>query len=266
MEDIKYKKQFGQNFIYDTNLLKAIVCDAEITSDDEVLEIGVGAATLTKCLCEKAKKVVCYEIDESLRERIYENLKDYSNFQINFKDIMLANADEINNKFNDKFKIVANLPYYITSPIIFKFLEEDYNLDSLTIMVQKEVADRICSKENCKDYGILSVMIASRADAKIVRQINRKMFTPVPNVDSSLVNIKINKNKFGIKNISIFREFIKNCFSMRRKTLMNNLKGFCPKEKLEECLNNFNFPLNVRSEQLSVENLVMLYKNLFEQN
>lgn len=262
MEEIKYKKQYGQNFIYDKNLLKAIVCDAEVSNQDEVLEIGVGEATLTQCLCEKAKKVVCYEIDESLKERIFSNLTKFDNYEINFKDIMKADADEINNKFGQKFKIVANLPYYITSPIIFKFLEEDYNLESLTIMVQKEVADRICAKENNKDYGVLSVMINSQANAKVVRQINRKMFTPIPNVDSSLVRIEIDKNKFPIKNFEKYRNFIKQCFSMRRKTLSNNLKGFCDKEVLQQSLKNLGYSESVRSEQISVENFVKLFNQI----
>lgn len=259
MEEIKYKKQYGQNFIYDTNLLKALVNDAFVTNKDEVLEIGVGAGTLTKCLCEKAKKVVCYEIDKSLEDKILNNLCDYNNFEINFKDIMKADKEEINSKFEGAFKIVANLPYYITSPIIFKFLEEDYNLTSLSIMVQKEVADRICAKENTKDYGILSVMIQSCADAKITRQINRKMFTPMPNVDSSFVNIQINKNKYDIKNKDKFRNFIKTCFSMRRKTLTNNLKSFCNKNNLLDALKQLNLPENVRSEQISVENFVKIF-------
>lgn len=264
MEELKYKKQYGQNFIYDTNLLKAIVNDAEVCCDDEVLEIGVGVGSLTKCLCQKAKKVVCYEIDESLKQRIENNLCDFNNFEINFKDIMQAGEDEINKKFAKPFKIVANLPYYITSPIIFKFLEGNYNLKSLTIMVQKEVADRICAEENSKDYGILSVMIKANANAKIVRQINRKMFTPVPNVDSSLVKIDICKNKFNIKDAQKYRLFIKQSFSMRRKTLTNNLKGFCEKTELLEVLKKLNLKENVRSEQISVENLVNIYKLLFE--
>lgn len=264
MEEIKFKKQYGQNFIFDTNLLRALVSDASVSSEDEILEIGVGAGTLTRCLCEKAKKVVCYEIDESLEETIKNNLKGFSNFEINFKDIMKTDFQEINSKFQKEFKIVANLPYYITSPIIFKFLEDDYKLLSLAIMVQKEVADRICSKENSKDYGVLSVMIQTYADVKIARNINRKMFTPQPNVDSSFVLISINKNKFDIQDKTKYRNFIKNCFSMRRKTLTNNLKGFCDKNILLEALKSLNLSDSVRSEQISVENLVKLYKYIFE--
>lgn len=260
--EIKYKKAFGQNFIYDTNLLKAIVQDAKISCEDEVLEIGVGAGTLTKELASKAKKVVCYEIDESLKEIISQNISAFNNVKINFKDILKADENEINAQFENSFKIVANLPYYITTPIIFKFLEGKFNITSLTIMVQKEVGERICSKEKSKDYGILSVMIQSFADAKIVRQINRQMFTPVPNVDSCLVKIDINKNKYNINNLIEYRNFISTCFSMRRKTLINNLKSYSSKEDIINALNKLNLKENTRSEELSIKSLVDLFNIL----
>lgn len=262
MEKINYKKQFGQNFIYDTNLLKAIVQDAGVTSNDEVLEIGVGAGTLTKEICNCAKKVVSYEIDKSLEPFINDNLKNVNNHTLIFKDIMEAENSEISEHFENEFKIVANLPYYITTPIIFKFLEGNFNLTSLTIMVQKEVGDRICSKENSKDYGILSVMLQTYANCKVTRQINRKMFTPSPNVDSCLVRIDLDYNKFNVKNKEKYRDFIKTCFSMRRKTLTNNLKGYVDKEKLLNSLKLLNLNESVRSEQISVENLVKLYNLL----
>lgn len=262
MEELRYKKQYGQNFIYDTNLLKAIVSDSGITSEDNVLEIGVGVGSLTKFLAEKANKVVCYEIDETLKDRIEENLKDFNNVNVNYKDILKADKEEIENHFNGPFKIVANLPYYITTPIIFKFLEENYNLTSLTIMVQKEVGERICSCCGNKDYGILSVMIQSYSNCKIVRNIGRQMFTPVPNVDSCLVKIDIDKNKFNIKNYNDYRNFINACFSMRRKTLVNNLKNYCSKDKLINSLNKLNLKENVRSEQLTIKNLVDLFNML----
>ena len=264
MEKLNYKKQFGQNFIYDTNLLKAIVSDAEVNEDDEVLEIGVGVGSLTKQICEKANKVVSYEIDTTLEPFIKENLKDCTNHTLIFKDIMEEENENITKHFNGAFKIVANLPYYITTPIIFKFLEGNFNLTSLTIMVQKEVGERIVSKENSKDYGILSVMLQTYANCKITRQINRKMFTPSPNVDSCLVKIDINNDKFNIKNKESYREFIKNCFSMRRKTLTNNLKGKVEKDLLINSLNSLNLPENVRTEQISVQNLVNLYNLIYE--
>jgi len=262
MEKLNYKKQFGQNFIYDTNLLKAIVSDAEVKPSDEVLEIGVGVGSLTKQICLKAKKVVSYEIDTSLEPFIKENLNDITNHTLIFKDIMEEDNENIKNHFNSEFKIVANLPYYITTPIIFKFLEGNFNLTSLTIMVQKEVGERICAKENSKDYGILSVMLGSYANCKITRQINRKMFTPSPNVDSCLVKIDL-CDKYNIKNKDKYREFIKNCFSMRRKTLTNNLKGKVDKNLLINALKTLNLQENVRTEQISIQNLVNLFNLLY---
>jgi len=264
MENIKYKKAFGQNFIYDTNLLKAIVKDAKVSKTDEILEIGVGAGTLTRQLASCCKKVICYEIDESLKDIINSNICEFNNVNVIFKDILKARDEEINSHFNSNFSIVANLPYYITTPIIFKFLEGDFNLKSLTIMVQKEVGERICAKSGNKNYGILSVMIQSFSDAKIVRQINRQMFTPVPNVDSCLVKIDINKSKFNIKNYNEYRTFINKCFSMRRKTLLNNLKDYKDKDKIISALQTLNIKENVRSEEISIENLIKLYSILAE--
>ena len=265
MENFKFKKQYGQNFLKDKNLLEAICLDAGITKDDEVLEIGVGFGALTWFLCKHAKKVVCYEIDTSLKEKIADTLSDYNNYEINFKDILSVDNKEISSKFSKPFKIVANLPYYITTPIIFKFLESDLDIKSLTIMVQSEVGERICSKHNTKDYGILSVMVQSRSDAKVVRKVNRNLFYPVPNVDSCIVNINIDKHKFKINNFIKFKHFIQSAFSMRRKTLVNNLKsaGF-NMDCIIKVLENLNLNSSVRSESLSVENLVKLYKALVD--
>lgn len=266
MSEFKFKKQYGQNFISDTNLLKAIVMDAKISKQDEVLEIGVGFGSLTKCLCEASKKVVCFEIDESLDEKIRENLNEETNYEINYKDILKVSNDEILKKFEGRFKIVANLPYYITTPIIFKFLESELNIDSLTIMVQKEVGERICSGENKKDYGILSVIIQTFADVKITRIVNRNMFYPVPNVDSCVVNIKLNKQKFNIKDKSKYQNFIQNCFSMRRKTLFNNLKPYYNSNKILEALNKLSLNNSIRSENLTIKNFVDLFDLLTENN
>lgn len=264
MNDIKYKKEFGQNFIYDTNLLKAIVNDAGITQNDEVLEIGVGIGSLTKELCLASKKVVSVEIDTSLKNKIEEYLEGVNNSELIFNDILKLSNEEIGDFFEDKFKIVANLPYYITTPIIFKFLNGNFNLESMTIMVQKEVGERICAKENCKDYGILSVSTQSFADCKIVRNINRKMFTPSPNVDSCLVKIDLNKGKFKIKDKEKYIDFVKKAFSMRRKTLLNNLKDSYCKDNIINGLSKIGLSENARSEQVSVQNFVKLYNILNE--
>ena len=257
MNDFVFKKKFGQNFISDKNLLNAIASDAEICNKDEILEIGAGAGSLTQVLSERAKKVVSFEIDTDLTEGLLAlNLK---NVEFVFGDFMHYNLSEIEQKFEKNYKVVANLPYYITTPIIFRFLEEATKLDSLTIMVQKEVAERVCAKVGGKDYGILTVMTSFYGEPKITRIIKRQMFFPVPNVDSALLNIKITE-KYQNVDKKTFLKFIKTCFSMRRKTLLNNLSSIYSKEKLKGVLGEEI--LQKRAEQFSLDEFVDLFEKL----
>lgn len=252
-----FKKKFGQNFITDTNLLKAIVSDGEINKEDEVLEIGAGAGSLTKQLSEKAKKVVAYEIDKDLQPTL-ESLK-LKNVKFIYKDALKEPIKEIEKKFSGTYKIVANLPYYITTPLIFKFLTETNKVGSLTIMVQKEVADRIVAKEGSKDYGVLSVMCQFYTLPKITRIVKRQMFYPIPNVDSAIVTMK---KKEMPKDIDIyqFEHFVKKCFSMRRKTLLNNLNGYDNMSK-EDIINKLGEEMsNKRAEMLSLEDFLKMFK------
>ena len=256
MEKINFKKKFGQNFISDKNLLSAIASDAQVSAEDEILEIGAGAGSLTQVLSQRAKKVVSYEIDKDLTD-ILQNL-NLPNVEFVFCDFMKCEMQEIEQKFDKKFKVVANLPYYITTPIIFKLLEESKKLESLTIMVQKEVAERICANPGGKDYGILSVMVNFYGKPKITRIINRNMFFPAPNVDSALVNIEI-EPKFDVDRIA-FSKFVKACFSMRRKTLLNNLSTIFDKQKLKNVLSEEI--LKSRAEVLSLVQLIEIFKML----
>lgn len=258
MLDFVFKKKFGQNFISDKNLLNAIVSDAQINAGDEVLEIGPGAGSLTQALSQKANKVVAYEIDNDLKEHLCSlNLE---NVEFVFQDFMDAKMSEVEDKFDKKYKVVANLPYYITTPIIFKFLENAEKLESLTIMVQKEVAERVCAEFGGKDYGILTVMTNFYGTPKITRIIGRQMFYPVPNVDSALLHIQIEKDKFKGVDSKEFLKFIKSCFSMRRKTLLNNLSGIYDKNKLKEVLDEET--LRKRAEQFSLPEFVELFKKV----
>lgn len=262
--DFEFKKKFGQNFISDTNLLNSIVSDAEITSSDEVLEIGVGAGTLTKILSSSASKVVGIEIDKEL-EKIHEiTLADTKNVKVIFDDFMSLSSEFINSQFSKPFKVVANLPYYITTPIIFKLLEEDFNIVSLTLMVQKEVAERLISKQGSKDYGAITVQLNSIADVKLKRIVGRQMFSPVPNVDSAIIKIDIDRNKFQIDNFKLHKQLIKVAFSMRRKTLSNCLKsGFgLLASQIDELFKSCSLDLNVRGESLSISQFVMLSNEL----
>ena len=261
-----FKKKFGQNFLTDTNLLNAICDDADISKADEVLEIGVGAGTLTKVLSNHAKKVVGYEIDKSLFDVLSLTLKDCENVEVNFKDFLLAGCDEINAKFGGKFKVVANLPYYITTNIIFKLIEEDFNVESLTLMVQKEVAERLTANKNTKEYGTITAELDAVGDVKIMRIVPRTMFLPQPNVDSAIINIKINKNKYDIFDVQLFRKVVRASFSMRRKTLSNCLKtnfGFSA-QQLDELFAVLNFDKNIRGEALSTQDFVNLSNQIFK--
>ena len=223
--NFKFNKAYGQNFIFDTNFLQSIVDKIDI-KNKTVLEIGPGAGTLTSIIANSAKKVIAYEIDNNLKPILAENLANYNNVEVVFQDIMKSDINEIEEKLGDDYHMVANLPYYITTPIIFKFLETATRLKSMTIMVQLEVAERLVAKPNTKDYGAITPAIDYRATAKIIKKVSRTMFTPVPNVDSAIVKIDFENNKYNITNTKVLDNTIKAIFAMRRKTIENNIKSF----------------------------------------
>lgn len=258
--NFQFNKKFGQNFIFDLNLLSAIVNDAGVDGATNVLEIGPGAGTLTSKLCEKAKKVVSYEIDTNLEPILAENLKDYTNSEIVFGDILKQKIEDIESKFDGEYIMVANLPYYITTPIIFKFLEEAKKLKSITIMVQKEVAERICAKHNTEDYGAITAQINAVATSKITRIVKRNMFKPAPNVDSAVVRIDFDYDKYGIDNLAIYKKVVTAAFAMRRKTLANNLKSYfsLDMQKVQDILAECSLKADVRGEALSISQFVCL--------
>ena len=277
-EKFKFEKKYGQNFISDTNLLVSIVNDCQITKDEQVLEIGPGAGTLTKEIAERSKCVISYEIDENLKSVLSKTLSDVPNSKIIFKDFMQTKEEEIIKEFNsfaemlnlekqNKLSVIANLPYYITTPIIFKLLEFD-RIDKITIMVQKEVAERIIAKIG-KDYGILSIMIDFFADAKITRIVNRQMFTPMPNVDSAIVFMKIRKDKFPNCDAKLFSKIVHSSFAMRRKTLTNNLMQGLNLKRVEVEMLLGEEKKALRAENLSTQDFVDLsirYKLFLEEN
>lgn len=260
-----FKKKLGQNFISDSNLLKNIIELSGYPKNMEILEIGAGAGTLTKLLCENFKSVVSYEIDKSLQPVLAQNLKDIKNCKLIFADVLKQDIKEIESNFEGEYCIFANLPYYITSPIIFKFLEDSTKLKSMYIMVQKEVAERLAAKPGTKDYGAPSVEVQIVADCKIVKQISRRMFYPVPDVDSCMLKIEIRSHTPPIRvcfDYKKFTRFVKACFAQRRKTIYNNLVSAYKfkKEELENILAGLNLSLNVRAEQLSVGQFAELFK------
>lgn len=257
----EFKKKFGQNFLSDKNLLQAIVSDAKVDKNDNVLEIGAGAGALTTVLDENAKKVVAYEIDKDLKEHLLAlNLK---NTTFVFGDALKEDIKTIEKHFDGQsFKLVANLPYYITTPLIFKFLEECNKSISLTIMVQKEVAERMIAKQGGKDYGVLSVMVNFFGDVKLTRIVGKQMFYPQPKVDSAVVNIQVKQKFDGIDKTKFYR-FVQACFCMRRKTLANNLSAGLKisKAELEHKLQGFD--LSKRSEQFSLNEFVEMFKAFY---
>lgn len=257
--NFRFNKQFGQNFIFDKNLLTAIVKDSNISKQDDVLEIGPGAGTLTKIIAEYSRKVVSYEIDKNLVPILEQNLQGVENSKIIFADALKTDIKDIESNFDGEYKIVANLPYYITTPLIFKFIEQTKKVQSITIMVQKEVADRLIAKKGSKDYGTISIILDFYGKVKVLRNVPRRMFIPPPNVDSAMVQIEIIKNKYDADE-DLFKKIVHSAFAMRRKTLQNNLSQTfgISKAQVEEILTQAGFVATIRGEQLSTEDYVKL--------
>ena len=254
-----FKKAFGQNFLTDENLLDEIVESAGVTDSDTVLEIGCGAGVLTRALAKKAKRVIGYEIDKTLKPLLDDVLDGFNNVEIVFKDVMKEKIADIDANLG-KFILVANLPYYITTPIIMQFLEVSNNVSSMVIMVQEEVAYRLCAKEGTADYGAITVAINLRGDAEIVKNVPREMFTPPPNVDSAVVKITIDNDKFKDLDLKSIRNVVKAGFGNRRKMLVNNLMMAFRLNRVqaEAVLNSSNVSLTARGEELSSEDYIRL--------
>lgn len=266
--NFRFKKALGQNFISDGNLLNAIVFDAGITEEDTVVEIGTGGGTLTAKLCKKAKRVISFEVDNSLEPIIREMTSGCDNLTLHFLDVLKLSDDDFRVLVPEPFKVVANLPYYITTPLIMRFIESSLDVKSLTLMMQKEVADRIVAKHDTKDYGSLTVSINSIADAEIVRSVSRFLFYPVPNVDSAIVRIDVNKSKYNFADYNTFKKVAKSAFLMRRKTLVNNLISVfsLTKSDCEKILLSLNFSPMIRGEALSIEDMILLSDAIFRYN
>ena len=260
-EKFRFKKQFGQNFISDDHLLAKIVEAAEITPEDVVIEIGPGAATLTAALAEKAAQVIAIEIDKDLFPIIERRMAGYSNFELVAGDAMKVDFDALAAKYGAKrYKVVANLPYYITTPIVMRFLEEGFRVSELVIMVQQEVADRFLANPGTKAYGAITAAINYYGSVSRAFNVPRTMFTPRPEVDSSIVKIKCYENKpFEADDEKLLRRVIKAAFGQRRKTLNNALKALnLPKDELDKALQRAGIDAARRGETLSVEDFVCL--------
>lgn len=260
----KFTKSLGQNFLINESILDEIVESANISDDDVVLEIGTGIGTLTSKLCERAKKVIAVEIDKNLLPILQETLSDFDNITIINKDILKIDINEelTNLGINQKIKVVANLPYYITTPIIMKILEEKVNVDCMVLMLQKEVANRINATTSTKDYGSLSIAVQYYCDTDIVCKVPKNSFIPEPNVDSLVIKLSVNeKRKVDIEDEDLFFKIVRGSFSKRRKTILNSLAGYenlVDKEKIEKILEKANIDTKRRGETLSIYEFAIL--------
>lgn len=259
-----FKKAFGQNFLTDEDLLDDIVDKAQVNKDDKVIEIGCGAGTLTRAIAKKAGSVTGYEIDLNLKEILADSLEDFDNVNIVFKDVMKVSMPEIEKGLEKGYTVVANLPYYITTPILMRFLEEAKYVKKLVLTVQKEVAERFSAKPNTPDYGSVTAAINLVGYAKTVKIIGREMFTPAPNVDSAVVVIDIDRDKFKNADKVAYREVLKCAFGNRRKTLCNNLMQTfkISRDVAEGILIDLNIDKLARGETLSAEQFIALSESL----
>jgi len=256
-----FNKKYGQNFITDGNLLESIVNDSGVTKDDLVLEIGAGAGTLSAKLAEKAKSVVSYEIDQNLRPVLAETLSEYQNVEVRFIDFMKEDVERLKTEFSNSV-VVANLPYYITTPVIMRLLENGIG-KSITVMVQKEVADRLIATPSVKDYGAITVKVNLLGGAIITRNVSRNMFYPIPNVDSAIIRID-KAEKYRGKDEKLTDDVVKKSFLMRRKTLINNLGDYGNKQELQAILQEAGIDPLARGETLSAEDFVRLSDVIYD--
>ena len=256
------KKMYGQNFIIDENIITNIINAANIDKETLVIEIGPGAGSLTYKLSEKAKNVICYEIDTTLKEVLNETLKEKENVEIIYQDFLKANILEQIKKYEyKKLYVVANLPYYITTPIIIKIIEDNIKVDKMVVMVQKEVGDRFKATPGSKAYSSLSVFLNYYFDVKKLLDISKNVFLPKPNVDSIVVEFKKKENLKEVTNKELFFKLIRDAFKQKRKTLKNNLKEY-NLLKIEEILKKYNYDLSVRAEQLTIDIFIEIANNL----
>lgn len=260
-----FQKKFGQNFLVDSNILEKIVEYAEITKDDVVLEIGPGIGTMTQYLCEAAKKVVAVEIDKMLIPILGETLSEYDNVRVINADILKLNINELVKEENDgsPVKVVANLPYYITTPIIMELFESRVPIDSITIMVQKEVAERMKVGPGTKDYGALSLAVQYYAEAQIVLNVPASCFMPRPKVGSAVIRLKRHTDAVvDVKDERLMFKLIRASFNQRRKTLLNGLNNAqeinYTKTEITDAIKSLGVVETVRGETLTLSQFAQL--------
>lgn len=255
--NFRFSKSLGQNFLIDGNIVRKICEEGEVSKEDDILEIGPGIGTLTEELSYKANKVVAVELDKSLFPILDETLAGCNNVEIVPGDILKIDLPKL---FSEKFeseniKIVANLPYYITTPIIGRLLEEELDIDSILVMVQSEVAGRMKASPGTKDYGSLSVFVQYYTDPEIVLSVPKTAFMPRPNVDSAVIKLKIRKEKIELEDRETFFKVVKAAFSQRRKTILNSFSSGLKTDKatIRAILEKVDIDPKLRAENLTIE-------------
>lgn len=264
-----FQKKFGQNFLIDSNILENIVGAAEITKEDFVLEIGPGIGTMTQYLCEAARQVVAVEIDKMLIPILQDTLSEYDNVEVINEDVLKVDIKSLAEEKNcgRPIKVVANLPYYITTPIIMGLFESGVPIESITIMVQKEVADRMQTGPGTKDYGALSLAVQYYANAKVMLNVSAQCFMPRPNVDSAVIKLIRHKTPtVDVQDEKLMFKIIRASFNQRRKTLVNGLKNSSElsfsKEQIVEAIANIGKAETIRGETLTLEEFAQLSNEL----
>lgn len=266
-----FKKNFGQNFLVDSNILENISDYAGITKEDCVLEIGPGIGSLTQVLAENAREVVAVEIDKALIPILKKTLTEYDNVEILNQDILKTDIDAIIAAKNggNPIKVVANLPYYITTPIIMDLLEKEHHIDTITVMVQKEVAERMQARANSKEYGALSVAVQYYCDAQLDMIVQPSCFMPRPKVASAVITLKVlPERKVKTKDEALFFHLVKCAFGQRRKTLLNSLnnqgKLNITKEELTALIISLGWDERIRGEALGIHEFAALTDAIYE--
>lgn len=259
-----FKKNYGQNFIIDRNIIEKIILASQIDSETLVIEIGPGAGSLTVELAQHAKQILCYEIDTALKPVLEDNLKLYNNVDVIYSDFLKSSPLVDIKKYQyNKLYVIGNLPYYITTPIIMKIVEDHLPVDKLVIMVQKEVGDRFRAKPGTRDYGSFTVFLDYYFDVHKLLDVSRNVFLPKPNVDSIVVEFTRKKEQLPLLDDAFFFQFVRDCFKQKRKTLRNNLKKY-DLNILESLLQEQGYSLQDRAEKLPLNVFVVVANKYIE--
>ncbi len=263
-KNFQFKNSLGQNFLYDENVIHKIVDNASIDKNTLVVEIGPGGGAISKWMVPLCKQAILYEIDTRLKDYLGNLLKNCYNCEIIFKDFLEVDLKKDLERYCfEKLFVVANLPYYITTPIIMKFINEDILPDKMVIMVQKEVASRLSAKLGSKDYGSLTVFLNYYYDVVKLFDVSRNCFQPKPNVDSAVIEMKLKENRLIVLDMEVFKKLVKDSFSYKRKTIRNNLKDYDLKV-ISSVLEKYGYDLSVRAEKLRLEIFVEIANTLVE--